>query len=65
MRKVNRTDVANKNLRYSFHHNHQPMICFTISSSNKILLNFLYILVQLVSKSVCNNMADMDTDMKT
>ena len=42
MHKVNRTDVANRNLRYSFHYNHQPMICFTISSSNKIILNFLY-----------------------
>ena len=35
-----RTDVTNGNLHYSFHANHQPIISFAISSSNKILLNF-------------------------
>ena len=41
-----RTDVANQNLRYSFHENHQPITVFAISSSNKILLSILYIVVE-------------------
>ena len=52
-----RTDVANGYLRYSFHHNHQPMICFTVSSSNKILLNFFV--------HTCTAILDLDIEEVT
>ena len=50
-------NVANQNIRYSFHENYQPIIVFAISSSNKIVLN--------VFVNICTAILDSDIGEET